>query len=166
MIHFKIDSLRALGSALLNNKSNIIVGAEKKMKTKNRDSTIEFVGNKLSITKKRLEPVFNPSDSNYDTLFRKPQSTMKVKEFLMYCNDILKVFYENKELLATVGFDDASITAFEEDIALLNKAETEREQAEISYNNDSFERSEARRITYAELDFIASMNENDENLLT
>jgi len=153
----KIDDLISSGRALLDNKSNIITGAEKKMKTKNRDNVFSFVSEKLSITKKQLSPVFNQIDSNYDTLIRKVHWNMKPKPFLMHCNDVLTVFKENKTLLATADFDDANIAAFENDIISLKDAEREREQAEISYNNDTLERSEARRITYEKLNFIASM---------
>jgi len=153
----KINDLRTSGRALLDNKSNIITGAEKKMKTKNRDNVFSFVSEKLSIIKKQLSPVFNQITSNYDTLIRKSHLDMKPKQFLVHCNDVLTVFKENKTLLASVGFDNANISAFENDIITLKDAEREREQAEISYNNDTLERSEARRITYEKLDFIASM---------
>jgi len=153
----KIDDLKSSAMALLDNKSNIITGAEKKMKTKNRDNVFSFVSEKLSITKKQLSPIFNKIDSNHDTLIRKLHTEMGAKQFLVHCNDVLTVFKENKALLASVGFDDANITAFENDITLLKDAEREREQAEICYNNDTLERSEARRITYEKLDFIASM---------
>jgi len=153
----RIDDLRASGLALMDNKSNIITGAEKKMKTKARDSIFELLIEKLSIIKKQVSPVFNQTDSNYDTLIRKLHTKMKIKQFLLHCNDVLVVLRENIALLVVVGFGDATITAFENDIVALKDAERDREQAEITYNNDTLERSEARRITYAKLEFIASM---------
>ncbi len=82
---------------------------------------------------------------------------MNVKEFLNHTNDILKVLKENKEALVEYNFEDADITAFADDITTLTQLEKEREQAEISFNNDTFARSEARRVTYELLYFIASM---------
>ncbi len=154
----KVDDLKLSAFNLLDNKSHVIMSAQKKLKTKNRDNVFEFVSDKLAITKKQLAPVFSKLDSNYDTLFTKPHFHIKPKQFLVYCNDILTVLKENKALLlATTEFNEANIAAFENDIASLNQAEREREQAEISFNNDTLECSLAREATYNKLYFIASM---------
>ncbi len=153
----KIDSLKADVVLLLDDKSNVIMAAQKKLKTKNRDNVFDFVSGKLAITKTQLAPIFSKIDSNYDTLFSKPNSGIKPKQFIVHCNDILRALKENKAALASALFDDANISAFENDIASLVQAEREREQAEISYNNDTLERSNAREVAYNKLYFISSM---------
>jgi len=153
----KITELRTKAYQLTDDNSNVILQAQKKMKTKNRDNSLYYFVDKLDIVKKQFAKVFNVEDSVYDNMFRKPHSDMNVKEFLNHTNDILKVLKENKEALVAYNFVESDITAFENDITNLTQLEKEREQAEISFNNDTFARSEARKITYDLLYYIASM---------
>ncbi len=142
---------------LLDDKSNVIMSARKKLKTKNRDNVFDFVKDNLAITKTQLAPVFSKIDSNYDSLFGKTHTEIKPKQFIVHCNDILNALKENRAVLPSANYDEANIAVFENDIATLVQAEREREQAEISYNNDTLERSKAREATYNKLYFISSM---------
>jgi len=153
----KIENLRSMATDLTDTKSNQILQAQKKVKTKNKDNYFKYFIDKLDIIKTQFAGVFNQSNALYDTLFAKSHSVMKTKDFLTHVNDILQVLKENREALVVCNFGDAEISAFESDIETLTRLEKEKDQAEISFNNDTFARSEARRATYELLYNISSM---------
>lgn len=153
----KIQKLRSMADDLTDTKSNKILQAQKKVKTKNKDNYQEYFVDKLSIVKTQLSGLFNHNNATYDTVFTKPHADLKTKDFLTHLKDIFYILTENKEALVEYHFTETELTAFQSDIDSLTRLEKEREQAEISFNNDTFARSEARRITYELLYYIASM---------
>lgn len=82
---------------------------------------------------------------------------MKIDEFMNHCADILTALRDNQEKIEAYNFNQEAIDGFAADVETLKKYESEREKAEITLNNDTYMRSEARRETYDLMHYIASL---------
>jgi len=152
-----LDEFKTDISIVEEDESNNKKVADKKIKTENRNKAQKLLSDRLTMVKRQLSRVFNSENSEYDTMFQKGHSGLATLDFINHCKDIVKVLNISESKTSPYNFKASEISIFELEVQNLIVLEKEREAAETAFNNDTFQRSENRRVTLELLEFIVGI---------
>jgi len=152
-----LDEFGTKISTVEEDESNNKKVADRKIKTENRNKAQKLLSDRLTMVKRQLSRVFNSENSEYDTMFQKAHSGMAALDFINHCKDIVKVLNISESKTSPYNFKASEISIFELEVQNLIVLEKEREAAETAFNNDTFQRSENRRVTLELLEFIVGI---------
>jgi len=152
-----VEQLETMVANLDNQLSYVILAANKKIITAQRDLARLEVLDYIKILRQQLSRVFAKDTSAHDSLFGKRLTGIRFAEFMQLTKNIQDVLLQNAEIVQNAGVSAMQIDTFE---GLVNNMLALHEKGistEKAFANNTEERSKARKEAYDLVTYIAKI---------